>query len=166
MDARHRQLQFWIAGLVVIADQITKVIVRGRLELHESVIVVPGFFDLTRVHNTGAAFGFMNALDLPYKAAILAIVRALALVALALFATTLPASQWMARCGVALVLGGALGNLIDSLMSGYVLDFFDFYWRGWHFWAFNIADASITVGMALIILDQLGIGRHRVSRTL
>jgi len=167
VDARDRQRQLVIAGLVVIVDQATKLVVRGQLELYESVIVIPAFFSLTRVHNTGAAFGFMNAIDLPYKMAVLAIVRAVALVALSLFAATLPASQWLARAGVALVLGGAAGNLIDSLTSGYVLDFFDFYWRGWHFWAFNVADASITIGMALIILDQLEIGwRHRVSRTV
>jgi signal peptidase II len=163
---RPRQLQIWIVALVVLLDQATKLIARRELGLHESVTVIPGFFDLTRVHNTGAAFGFMNSIDLPYKATVLAIVRAAALVALSLFAATLPASQWLARSGVALVLGGALGNLVDSLTAGYVLDFFDFYWRGWHFWAFNVADASITVGMALIILDQLGLERHRVSRTV
>lgn len=152
--------------MVVIADQVTKFVIGGRLELHETVTVIPSFFSLTRVHNTGAAFGFMNAVDLPYKTVVLAMIRTGALVALSLFAATLPASQLLARVGVALVLGGAAGNLIDSLTKGYVLDFFDFYWRGWHFWAFNVADASISVGMALIILDQLGIGQHRVSRTV
>jgi signal peptidase II len=166
VTTRPRQLQIWIVALVVIVDQITKFIARRELALHESVVVIPDFFDLTRVHNTGAAFGFMNSLDLPYKSTVLAIVRAAALVALSLFAATLPASQWLARSGVALVLGGALGNLVDSLTAGYVLDFFDFYWRGWHFWAFNVADASITIGMALIILDQLGLERHRVSRAV
>ena len=166
VTARDRRIQIWMVGLVVIVDQATKVLVGRQLELHESISVIPGFFDLTRVHNTGAAFGFMNAVELPYKTAVLAVIRAAALVALSLFAATLPASQWLARSGVALVLGGAVGNLIGSLTSGYVLDFFDFYWRGWHFWAFNVADASISVGMALIVLDQLGLERHRVSRTL
>jgi signal peptidase II len=68
--------------------------------------------------------------------------------------------------GLAMVVGGAAGNLIDRVTAGYVLDFVDVYWRGWHFWAFNVADASITVGVALMILELLGVGRQRVSRAL
>lgn len=163
---RGRQLQLWGVVLIVVADQVTKLIVRTYFELSESVTVIPGVFDLTRVHNYGAAFGMLNAVDLPYKTALLAVVQAAALAGLTFFASTLPRTQWLARGGVGLVVGGALGNLIDRVTSGFVVDFFDVYWRGWHFWAFNIADASITVGMALIILDQLGVGRHRVSRTV
>ena len=108
----------------------------------------------------------LNAVEIPYKAAVLTVVRIAALGGLTFFAATLPATQRLARVGLALVIGGAAGNLIDGLTLGYVVDFFDFYWNAWHFWAFNVADASITVGMALIILDQLGVGRHRVSRTV
>jgi signal peptidase II len=64
------------------------------------------------------------------------------------------------------VVGGAAGNLIDRLRSGYVVDFVDVYWRGWHFWAFNVADAAITVGVSLMILDLLQIGRRRVPRAI
>jgi signal peptidase II len=77
----------------------------------------------------------------------------------------LPPAQWLARIGLACILGGAAGNLIDRVTLGYVVDFFDFYSRGWHFWAFNVADAAITVGVALMILDLLGLGT-RVSRTV
>lgn len=155
----------WIATVVVALDQGTKLLVRQRFELFDSVTVIPGFFDLARVHNTGAAFGMLNGVDLPYKTALLALVAVGALIGLTLFAASLPASQWLARVGVPLVVGGAVGNLIDRLMLGYVVDFLDFYWRGWHFWAFNVADAAITVGMAFIILDQMGAG-HRVSRAV
>ncbi len=152
--------------LVILVDQATKLLVRRHFALYDSIVVVSGLFDLTRIHNYGAAFGMLNAVDLPYKTAVLAVVQTVALAGLTLFAGTLPLEQWLARGGVGLVVGGAIGNLIDRLTLGYVVDFFDFYWRGWHFWAFNVADASITVGMALIILDQLGVGRHRVSRTV
>jgi len=165
MDISGRT-QAVVAGAVVVFDQIVKAMVRSRLTLHESVTVIPGFFDLTRVHNTGAAFGLLNAVELPYKAALLTLVRVAALGGLTFFATTLPAAHGLARVGIALVVGGAAGNLLDGLTLGYVVDFFDFYWNAWHFWAFNIADASITVGMALVILDQLGVGRHRVSGTV
>jgi signal peptidase II len=72
----------------------------------------------------------------------------------------------LSRVGLTFVVAGAAGNLIDRLAFGYVLDFIDVYWRGWHFWAFNVADASITVGVVFMILDLLGAGRHRVSRTV
>jgi len=151
---------------VVVLDQIVKAIVRREIALNESISVIPGFFDLTRVHNTGTAFGFMNATDFPFKTVILACVAIGALAALAMYAATLPANQWLARIGLALILGGAAGNLIDRITEGYVVDFVDLYWSGWHFWAFNVADASITVGVALMILDLLGAGSRHVSRVV
>jgi signal peptidase II len=154
-----------LAGAVVVLDQATKLLVRQRFAPFDSVQVIPGFFDLARVHNTGAAFGMLNGVDLPYKTALLALVAVAALIGLTVFAASLPSTHWLARVGVPLVVGGAVGNLIDRLTLGYVVDFLDFYWRGWHFWAFNVADAAITVGMALIILDQIGAG-HRVSRAV
>jgi signal peptidase II len=155
-----------IAVSVIVLDQIVKALVRPRLGLFDSVTVIPGFFSLTRVHNTGAAFGLMNAIDIPYKTAVMALVQTAALIGLAAYAATLAPAQRLTRVGLSFVIGGAIGNLIDRVTAGYVLDFFDFYWRGWHFWAFNIADASITIGVALMILDLLGVGRPRVSRTL
>jgi signal peptidase II len=139
----------------VLADQATKAMVRGRLQLHESVTVIPGFFDLTRVHNTGAAFGFLDAVDLPYKSVLLALVAVGALIGLTLYSASLTPDQALTRQGLALVIGGAAGNLIDRVTAGYVLDFVDVYQAGWHFWAFNVADAAISVGVALMILDLL-----------
>jgi signal peptidase II len=161
-----RQPDLWIALAVVVLDQMVKVIVRREIALNESITVIPGFFDLTRVHNTGTAFGFMNATDFPFKTVILACVAIGALAALAMYAATLPANQWLARIGLALILGGAAGNLIDRITEGYVVDFVDLYWSGWHFWAFNVADASITIGVALMILDLLGAGSRHVSRVV
>jgi len=161
-----RQVDLWIALAVVVLDQIVKAIVRREIALNESITVIPGFFDLTRVHNTGTAFGFMNSTDFPFKTVILACIAIGALAALAMYAATLPADQWLARIGLALILGGAAGNLIDRVTEGYVVDFVDLYWSGWHFWAFNVADAAITVGVALMILDLLGAGSRHVSRVV
>ena len=160
------RLELAIAGLIVALDQAAKVVVRSRLELHEAVEVIPGVFNLARVHNYGAAFGLMNAVEFPFKTVLLSMVAAVALGALMWYGATLPAAQRLARVGLALIVGGAAGNLIDRLRSGYVVDFVDVYWRGWHFWAFNVADAAITVGVSLMILDLLDIGRHRVSRAV
>jgi signal peptidase II len=161
-----RPVHFWIAIGVVVLDQLVKAVVRPRLGLFDSITVIPGFFSLTRVHNTGAAFGLLNAIDIPYKTAVMALVQTAALVGLAAYAATLAPGQRLTRIGLSFVIGGAIGNLIDRVTAGYVLDFFDFYWRGWHFWAFNIADASITIGVALMILDLIGAGQSRVSRTV
>ena len=166
MARYSRQVDLWIALAIVVLDQIVKAIVRREIALNESITVIPGFFDLTRVHNTGTAFGFMNATDFPFKTVILACIAIGALAALAMYAATLPANQWLARIGLALILGGAAGNLIDRVTEGYVVDFVDLYWSGWHFWAFNVADASITVGVALMILDLLGAGSRHVSRVV
>ncbi|HXH25112.1 MAG TPA: signal peptidase II [Vicinamibacterales bacterium] len=164
--ARIPPLEIAIAVAVIGIDQITKAIVRSRMELYETIPVVPGFFDLTRVHNTGAAFGMLDGTDFPFKTVVMSLVAAAALAGLVLYALSLGAEHRLTRIGLAFVLGGAAGNLIDRLATGYVLDFFDFYVRGWHFWAFNIADAAITVGVVLMILDMLGVGRFRVSRAV
>jgi signal peptidase II len=163
---RSLQLELWIAGAIVALDQAAKALVRSRFELHESLEIIPGFFNLTRVHNYGAAFGLMNAADFPFKTVILSIVAAVALLALTVYASTLPVAQLLARIGLALIVGGAAGNLIDRLSAGFVVDFVDVYWRDWHFWAFNVADAAITVGVAFMILDLLDIRTRRVPRTV
>ena len=158
--ALHRRLEIVVSIGVVIFDQITKAMVRPALALHESVPVIPGFLDLTRVHNTGAAFGMLNAVDFPMKTLVLSLVAMVALGGVAWYAVTVPLTDRLARIGVAGVLGGAIGNLIDRAATGYVLDFVDAYYGGWHFWAFNVADAAITVGVIFMILDMLGLGRR------
>ncbi len=153
-----------LGAAIVAVDQMTKALVRWTLDLHESVNVIPGLVDLSHVRNTGAAFGILNATDFPFKSALMLTVSVGAFVAIAYYATRLAAHEVLARAGLTMVLAGAVGNLIDRAIAGYVTDFVDVYWRGWHFWAFNVADAAITVGAALVILDLLGAGRH-ASRT-
>src|SRR5918993_6129136 len=150
-----RRLELIVSVTVVILDQITKALVRPALALHESREVIPGFLDLTRVHNTGAAFGMLNAAEFPMKTLILSLVATIALAGVAWYAATVPLSDRLARLGIAGVLGGAIGNLIDRAKDGYVLDFVDAYWGDWHFWAFNVADAAISFGVGIIILDLL-----------
>jgi len=155
-----RKLELYVAVIVVILDQITKALVRPALALHESIVVIPGYVDFTRVHNTGAAFGMLNSVEFPFKTVVLSLVALIALGGVAWYAATVPLSDRLARLGIAGVLGGAIGNLIDRAKDGYVLDFVDAYWNGWHFWAFNVADAAITVGVIFMILDILGVGRR------
>jgi len=147
-------------------DQLTKQLVRHLLTLHDTIKVIPGLLDLTHVQNTGAAFGLLNAADFPYKAAVMIGIAAIALVAIAAYGAQLGFHERLARFGLALILGGAFGNLIDRAVVGYVVDFVDVYWRESHFWAFNVADAAISIGAVLVLLDMIGLGRHHASHPL
>ena len=148
---------------VVGADQLTKLIVRRVVPLHEAINVIPGLLDLTHVQNTGAAFGLLNAAEFAYKPAIMIAIAAVALIAIAAYCAQLGFHERMARLGLSLILGGAFGNLIDRALIGHVIDFVDVYWRNSHFWAFNVADAAITIGAILVLLDMIGLGRHHAS---
>jgi signal peptidase II len=159
-----RPTELFIMGAIVVIDQVTKEIVRRTLPLHgEPAQIIPGLLDLTHVQNTGAAFGLLNAADFPYKAAVMIGIAGMALIAIAAYATQLGFHERLARLGLALILGGAFGNLIDRAIFGHVVDFVDVYWGSAHFWAFNVADAAITIGAALVLLDMIGLGRSHAS---
>ena len=165
LEPSHRMavLGSLVATLVVF-DQATKAIVRATLPLYDSVTVIPGFLSLTHVRNTGAAFGFLSGVEFPFKAAVMTLIALVALVAIILYGMKATTHQPVAQIGLALVVGGAVGNLIDRVTAGHVVDFVDVYWRGWHFWAFNAADAGISIGAALLIIDMIRVDRH-VSTT-
>jgi signal peptidase II len=158
-SAYRRAPELWLSGLVVVADQIAKALVRANVRLYDSVTVIPGLLDITRAHNSGAAFGILNGVDFPYKAGVMVLVALVALGAVGVYAASLPPDQRIARLGLALILGGALGNLVDRALTGYVVDFVDVYWHDYHFWAFNVADSAITIGVVFMLLDVLGVGR-------
>ena len=163
--SRRRRLEVWLPLAIVALDQLTKALVRKLLPLHESVSIVPGFLDLTHVRNTGAAFGLLNSVDFPFKAVLIPVIGAAALIAVGKYSASLAHHQLVARIGLALIIGGAAGNLLDRVAVGSVVDFVDVYWRTWHFWAFNVADSAISVGVVVMILDMIGIGTH-VSKTV
>ena len=159
-----RRLEIWLPLAIVALDQLTKAIVRSNVPLHSSVTVVPGLVDFTHVRNSGAAFGILNVTEFPFKTAVIAVIAIAALIGVGMYAASLAHHQVVARTGLALIIGGAAGNLIDRVVTGSVVDFVDVYWRTYHFWAFNVADSAITVGVAILILDMLGVGTH-VSKT-
>jgi signal peptidase II len=151
---------------VLALDQTTKQVVRQILPLHDTINIIPGFLDVTHVQNSGAAFGLLNAADFPYKPAIMIGIAAIALVAIAAYGVQLGFHERLARFGLSLILGGAFGNLIDRAIVGHVVDFVDVYWGNAHFWAFNVADAAISVGAILVLLDMIGLGRHHASHSV
>jgi signal peptidase II len=164
-SASPRRLEVWLPMAIVVLDQLTKALVRSMVPLSSSVVVVPGFVNFTHVRNTGAAFGFLNATDFPLKTVAITVIALGAIVWVWVYAAGLARHQLAARLGLAFIMGGAAGNLLDRVVAGSVIDFVDVYWRTYHFWAFNVADSAITVGVVIMILDMLGVRAH-VSKTV
>jgi signal peptidase II len=140
---------------VVAFDQGAKALLVHSLDLNESVPLVDGLLSLSHVRNKGAAFGLLSDWDLPYQPVLLSILSLAALVAIAVYFLRLPEEASLPRVALALVLGGAVGNLIDRLRLGYVVDFIHVYWRQHQWPDFNVADSAITVGVVLLVLDIL-----------
>jgi signal peptidase II len=140
---------------VVVLDQATKAIVVRSLALHEYVPLVDGLLSLSHVRNRGAAFGILSDWDVPYQSVLLSALSLGALFAIAYYFLRLPRVSRLPRLALALVLGGAVGNLVDRVRLGYVVDFVHAYWRQYQWPDFNVADSAITVGVALLVLDIL-----------
>jgi signal peptidase II len=141
-----------IAAVVVLLDQITKLIALDRLTLGVPVIVVDGLLALTLVMNTGLAFGLLAGIP-PGWRWLVGLLSLMALVVLLRVALRiLPSGGWREQAAIGLIFGGAVGNLIDRTRFGAVVDFVDVYVRDWHWPAFNVADSAITVGVAALAL--------------
>lgn len=141
---------------IVLLDQATKQLIRGRLELHEAIPVITGFFNIRLVTNTGAAWGMFQG-----AAFWLGIVSAAVLIALTIFRRALIGEGKLNGMVFSLLAGGIAGNLIDRIRLGYVVDFLDFHVGTRHFPAFNVADISICVGVALFMLSQFLMSRNK-----
>jgi len=159
--ARGSSWLLWIgiAALIVVMDQFTKVLILGTFQYGDST-VVSSFFNLVRAHNHGAAFSFLAGAGGWQRWFFTALGVAAALVMVWMLRSH--AGQKLFSWAISLILGGAVGNVIDRLLHGYVVDFLDFHWafldgmfHGGHFPAFNVADSAITLGAGLLILDEL-----------
>ena len=155
-----RRLEFILPIVIVALDQATKARVRAMVPVHDTVTVIPNVLNITHALNSGAAFGILDGADFPFKTAMIAVVATAALIGVGMYAASLAHHQLVARTGLALIVGGAAGNLIDRVMAGSVVDFIDVYWRTYHFWAFNVADSAISIGVTILILDMLTTGPH------
>jgi signal peptidase II len=151
---------WWVSLLTIALDQATKLLVNASLPVYGSTPLIPNLVDLVHVHNAGVAFGLLNGTDHPQRSLLTTGLALVALVGIAYYARHVRSEERMARLGLSLILGGAVGNLIDRMRQGYVIDFVDVYWRDWHFWAFNVADAAISVGAALVFIDVIFFNRH------
>src|SRR5689334_25115877 len=157
MSSQHamRKYHFLIAALVVVFDRLAKWVVDKNIALHESVAVVPGFFHLTHVENRGAAFGLFAESPSEWKIAVLVLFSLVALVIVSALLWKNSHAMTTTGVGLALILGGAIGNLWDRLVSGHVVDFLLFYVGQYQWPAFNVADSAIVIGAGLLVFEIL-----------
>lgn len=144
-----------VAGLVVSFDQITKALILSNLALHSSISVIPGFFSLTHTQNPGGAFGFLANLNSGLGNIFFLFISSLAIFLIIYFYKNTPETYSLLATGFALIFGGAIGNMIDRIRFGKVVDFLDCYIGTLHWPAFNVADSAITVGIAIFIFHLL-----------
>ncbi len=151
----------WVSALVLVLDQASKLAVDATMQLYESIPLLP-YFNLTYAHNTGAAFSFLAHAGgwQRWLFAGLAVVMS-GIIGVWLY--RLKSHETLMAWALSLVLGGAIGNLIDRVAYGYVIDFLDVYYQDWHWPAFNIADSAICVGVGLMLLESFGVGKQTVN---
>ena len=136
-----------VAGLVVLADQITKALILKYLPYHQNITVIAGFFDITHIHNPGGAFGLMANMNETVRTIVFLLAASVAVGLIFYFYIKTPRGYSFLAVGFALIFGGAIGNLIDRVRMGAVVDFLDVYIGNYHWPSFNIADSAITAGI-------------------
>lgn len=165
--APARMLAYGIAAVLFALDRITKVIIKSYVSTYDTRTVIPGFFNIVHTENPGAAFSLFSDVHSGWRTFFLVTLSTVALVVIAAMIWRMHGrageSRYM-RLGLALILGGALGNVYDRIVYGTVTDFLELYYRGFSWPAFNVADSAITIGVGLVILDML-LTRHAPRTT-
>jgi signal peptidase II len=152
---RNYRLLLITIGIVVLCDQISKLYVDAVMWPHQSITVIENYFDITYVRNPGGAFGLFAQADRGIVRPLLLGLSAVAVVVIILMYRSTPSDRIVVRLALSLIMGGAIGNLIDRLRYDEVIDFLDVHWYHYHWPAFNIADAAISVGVAILCWDLL-----------
>jgi len=151
-DPRRYIFLAGVVGTIFVLDQVTKAWIQETMRLHESIPIIERFFSLTYIRNAGAAFGLFAEHGNGLRMAFFVTISIIAIVFLLTFFMRMPKEALLGRLSVAMVMGGALGNLVDRVRFGEVVDFLDFYIGTYHWPAFNVADSCISVGVSLLIL--------------
>jgi signal peptidase II len=152
---RQYRLLLVIAATVIFWDQLTKLYVDAVMLPHQSVTVIENFFDITYIRNPGGVFGIFAQVDRAIMRPLLLSLSSIAVVVIIVIYHTTPLDRVLARVAFSLILGGAIGNLIDRIRFDGVIDFLDFHWYQYHWPAFNVADAAITIGVGLLFWELL-----------
>jgi len=143
------------AGLVILLDQVTKFYVVSSFQLHESLPVIDGFFNITYIRNPGAAFGFLAGASEAFRGMFFSLVTLLAITLILYYLIKNRVGRLSLVLPLALILAGAVGNLIDRIRFGEVIDFLDVYLGGYHWPAFNIADSAISIGAVFLLVEMI-----------
>jgi signal peptidase II len=147
-------LHLWTISVLVILDQLTKWIIVKNLPLGQRIYVMPSL-NISHIKNRGAAFGVFHDMPSPFRAGFFGLVTLVCFYLLLYWLSTTPREDRWQRFSLAMILGGAIGNVIDRVLYGEVTDFIDFYYGNWHFPTFNVADSAITVGVILIFIKMI-----------
>jgi signal peptidase II len=150
LAAKSKIVFSWVT-VILIADQVTKFIVDQKMPLHHSIPVIDNLFSLTYIRNTGAAFGIFSGSAAAFRFPFLILFSTIAIGFILMMLRRLPDRETGLITALAFILGGAIGNLIDRIAYGEVIDFLDFYWSRFHWPAFNLADSFITVGVLITV---------------
>src|SRR5436190_12696629 len=152
----QRRLPYIVLAAATLAlDRWTKALIRNRFGLNESISVIDGFFNITYVRNTGVAFGIFSSISSPVKSLLLSLFTAFAALVVIAYSVRSPVRNRLLQIALALILGGALGNLYDRIAYGYVVDFLEFYVGNYHWPSFNIADSAISIGVVLLSIEVI-----------
>jgi signal peptidase II len=141
---------------VLVLDHVTKWLARTELDPERAIEVIPGYLRISYVSNTGVAFGLFRDLDSPWKPYVLAAMAIVAVVVIFVYSFRMPSSRLLLQSALAVIMGGILGNFVDRILQGYVVDFIEFHIRDKFYWpTFNVADSAITVGIGLLLIDAV-----------
>ena len=143
------------AGIIVLLDQFTKALIIGHVSFSQTIPVMGGFFNITHIHNPGGAFGLMANLSPTLRSIVFLFISSLAVGLIFYFYKKTPPNYPWLSAAFALIFGGAIGNLIDRLRFGFVIDFLDIYIGNLHWPAFNVADSAISVGIGIFVFHLL-----------
>lgn len=163
-EVKRYFISLTVVSIVILADQITKFVIKIYLPLYKSIVVINGFLHITHVKNTGGAFSLLSGVNSLF----FIIASSIALIIIFLYLAGTSDDKFWVIFSISLIAGGAIGNMIDRLRFGEVTDFIDFFYEGHHWPAFNIADSAITTGVLIIFIDMIFSRKekHLVSRPL
>jgi signal peptidase II len=150
LSIKYKLVFSWVT-VILIADQLTKFIVDQTMPLHHSIPIIDDLFSLTYIRNTGAAFGILSGSAAAFRLPFLLLFSTVAIIFIIIMLRRLPDRETGLITALAFILGGAIGNLIDRVAYGEVIDFLDFYWSRFHWPAFNLADSFITIGVLITV---------------
>jgi len=149
--------RYYILTLLILAfDHLTKWWIRSELDMHQSFDIITHYLRIVRVHNTGVAFGLFAEFHSAWKPYLLALMAVIAVVVIVIYSARMPSERILLQLALAVTMGGILGNFIDRIAHGFVVDFIEFHIRDKFYWpTFNVADSAITVGIALLLIDTI-----------